>query len=326
MPRAPTSPRPRNPLYRRPLDARPGRVRPPSTAALPLGEEEVRATARRGRRHRRRNHRLQHGHAARRVADGTPFEGNRYVDRYVVRHGKIVQMEVWNDSAEWLLVRAGLATLEADAAESVQRALTEHGRFRIRPITRRPDYRLAGRRAAGGLPRLQHRALRFRRRARRGARPESPAARRAELFAGANTATASARGAAWSCSTSSAAGGRAHQHRALRPLPGAGRGMREARRRDRRPRPHQRRAPGRDEPKPTSASCSRSCRDRIAKESGVTPRGWLSPWISESAVTPDLLAETGYRYTLNWCHDDQPVPHAHARAASRCGRSRIRRS
>lgn len=41
--------------------------------------------------------------------DGTPFEGNRYVDRYVLRHGLIVQMEVWNDSAEWLLVRAGLA-------------------------------------------------------------------------------------------------------------------------------------------------------------------------------------------------------------------------
>ena len=41
--------------------------------------------------------------------DGAKFEGNRYVDRYVVRRGKIVQMEVWNDSAEWLLVRAGLA-------------------------------------------------------------------------------------------------------------------------------------------------------------------------------------------------------------------------
>jgi len=40
--------------------------------------------------------------------DGTPFEGNRYVDRYVVKRGKIVRMEVWNDSAEWLLVRAGL--------------------------------------------------------------------------------------------------------------------------------------------------------------------------------------------------------------------------
>ena len=43
--------------------------------------------------------------------DGTPFEGNRYVDRYVVRHGLICEMDVWNDSAEWLLVRAGLATL-----------------------------------------------------------------------------------------------------------------------------------------------------------------------------------------------------------------------
>jgi hypothetical protein len=42
--------------------------------------------------------------------DGTSFEGNRYVDRYVVRHGLITQMDVWNDSAEWLLVRAGLAT------------------------------------------------------------------------------------------------------------------------------------------------------------------------------------------------------------------------
>jgi len=41
--------------------------------------------------------------------DGRPFEGNRYVDRYVLRRGKIVRMEVWNDSAEWLLVRAGLA-------------------------------------------------------------------------------------------------------------------------------------------------------------------------------------------------------------------------
>jgi hypothetical protein len=41
--------------------------------------------------------------------DGTPFEGNRYVDRYVVSHGKIVKMEVWNDSAEWLMVRAGIA-------------------------------------------------------------------------------------------------------------------------------------------------------------------------------------------------------------------------
>ena len=49
------------------------------------------------------------------------------------------------------------------------------------------------------------------------------------------------------------------------------------------------------------------CRERIRKESKVEVRGWLSPWISESFATPDLLAETGYRYTLNWCHDDQPT-------------------
>ena len=41
--------------------------------------------------------------------NGDPFEGNRYVDRFVVRHGKIVRMDVWNDSAEMLLIRAGLA-------------------------------------------------------------------------------------------------------------------------------------------------------------------------------------------------------------------------
>ncbi len=51
-----------------------------------------------------------------------------------------------------------------------------------------------------------------------------------------------------------------------------------------------------------------ACRDRFQKESGVQPAGWLSPWISESHVTPDLLAEAGYRYSLNWAHDDQPVP------------------
>lgn len=45
----------------------------------------------------------------------------------------------------------------------------------------------------------------------------------------------------------------------------------------------------------------------ITAHEGAVPRGWLSPWIAESRVTPDLLAEAGYRYTLNWCMDDQPV-------------------
>ena len=59
----------------------------------------------------------------------------------------------------------------------------------------------------------------------------------------------------------------------------------------------------------------RGCRERIAQHSAQVPQGWLSPWISESLLTPDLLAEAGYRYTLNWCHDDQPT-----RMQTRCGR------
>ena len=49
------------------------------------------------------------------------------------------------------------------------------------------------------------------------------------------------------------------------------------------------------------------CRERMQSDSGADVGGWLSPWISESRTTPDLLSETGYRYTLNWCHDDQPL-------------------
>lgn len=45
----------------------------------------------------------------------------------------------------------------------------------------------------------------------------------------------------------------------------------------------------------------------ICAAEGRPPQGWLSPWIAESAITPDLLAEAGYGYTLNWCMDDQPV-------------------
>ena len=41
--------------------------------------------------------------------DGIPFEGNRYLDRFVVSQGKITHMDVWNDSAEIILARHGLA-------------------------------------------------------------------------------------------------------------------------------------------------------------------------------------------------------------------------
>jgi allantoinase len=45
----------------------------------------------------------------------------------------------------------------------------------------------------------------------------------------------------------------------------------------------------------------------ILRNEGRAPRGWLSPWIAESRATPDLLAEAGYAYTLNWCADDAPI-------------------
>jgi len=46
---------------------------------------------------------------------------------------------------------------------------------------------------------------------------------------------------------------------------------------------------------------------RLSEAEGRSPEGWLGPWISHSHVTPDLLAEAGYRYLLDWCMDDQPV-------------------
>ncbi len=45
----------------------------------------------------------------------------------------------------------------------------------------------------------------------------------------------------------------------------------------------------------------------ITLAEGRAPAGWLGPWISESQLTPDLLAEAGYRYLLDWCMDDQPI-------------------
>ena len=46
---------------------------------------------------------------------------------------------------------------------------------------------------------------------------------------------------------------------------------------------------------------------RLTEAEGRPPEGWLGPWISHSHVTPDLLAEAGYRYLLDWCMDDQPI-------------------
>ena len=33
----------------------------------------------------------------------------------------------------------------------------------------------------------------------------------------------------------------------------------------------------------------------------------MSPWLSQSETTLDLLSEAGYRYNMDWCCDDQPI-------------------
>jgi peptidoglycan/xylan/chitin deacetylase (PgdA/CDA1 family) len=47
--------------------------------------------------------------------------------------------------------------------------------------------------------------------------------------------------------------------------------------------------------------------EAIAAAAGKPPVGWLSPWLSETDLTPDLLHEAGYKYLLDWCADDQPI-------------------
>jgi hypothetical protein len=58
-------------------------------------------------------------------------------------------MDVWNDSAEWLLVRAGLAGCDGGhrppmPGQQYPGPLPDHGRFDYLPITRRPRYRWPG--------------------------------------------------------------------------------------------------------------------------------------------------------------------------------------
>jgi peptidoglycan/xylan/chitin deacetylase (PgdA/CDA1 family) len=44
----------------------------------------------------------------------------------------------------------------------------------------------------------------------------------------------------------------------------------------------------------------------IEKSAGKRPRGWLSPALTESHRTLDLLAEAGVEYVADWCNDEQP--------------------
>jgi peptidoglycan/xylan/chitin deacetylase (PgdA/CDA1 family) len=46
----------------------------------------------------------------------------------------------------------------------------------------------------------------------------------------------------------------------------------------------------------------------ITRGVGKAPRGWLSPALSETVRTLDILAENGIDYVGNWVNDDQPYP------------------
>lgn len=44
----------------------------------------------------------------------------------------------------------------------------------------------------------------------------------------------------------------------------------------------------------------------IAGATGRRPRGWMGPGLTETHHTPNLLAELGFDYVLDWTNDDEP--------------------
>ncbi|MEU6117227.1 polysaccharide deacetylase family protein [Streptomyces sp. NPDC047117] len=44
----------------------------------------------------------------------------------------------------------------------------------------------------------------------------------------------------------------------------------------------------------------------IERATGRRPRGWMGPALTETFRTPELLAELGLGYVLDWTNDDQP--------------------
>ena len=55
------------------------------------------------------------------------------------------------------------------------------------------------------------------------------------------------------------------------------------------------------------AAFIRTVTETLRGHEGQPPAGWMSPWLSNSEVTADLLQEAGYRYFMDWTSDDQPI-------------------
>lgn len=56
----------------------------------------------------------------------------------------------------------------------------------------------------------------------------------------------------------------------------------------------------------TERAAIEATRDRIAEFTGSAPAGWLSPGLSSTFETPNLLAAADFEYLCDWCADDQP--------------------
>ena len=48
--------------------------------------------------------------------------------------------------------------------------------------------------------------------------------------------------------------------------------------------------------------------EAIREKTGQKPRGWMGPGLHETLNTPDILAEEGIEYCLDWVNDDLPYP------------------
>ncbi|UED83901.1 polysaccharide deacetylase family protein [Streptomyces profundus] len=48
--------------------------------------------------------------------------------------------------------------------------------------------------------------------------------------------------------------------------------------------------------------------ESIERTTGRRPHGWLGPALTETFHTPELLADLGLSYLLDWTNDDQPYP------------------
>src|SRR5690606_31942518 len=51
----------------------------------------------------------------------------------------------------------------------------------------------------------------------------------------------------------------------------------------------------------------REIRDRIERDTGQAPCGWMGTWMSQSNVTTDLPKEAGFKSDLVWPGDDQLI-------------------